>query len=348
MLDMANKKNKYQYATIKGGRALPVDKLKTGETGGVSEVGVWVEGKAPEGEKGREEYRELRITAKSNAKLTGRDRSKKQTLPLAKMGEVSIVKEVYPQNTGRVLSYIQYIVQYKAPHKKGVWQIKNIAEASRFMEMQPHRFKESIANLMKAYPYITARGGNIVDKQYRQIVDIEVRLRTKNPVEKGKGFITEKEEEILDKESVIDTIFIEPSKEFLNGLGLDSYGKQLSKQQFSKRGGLGNVLLPISSLKDSKNESLMEYKVRNFLISNKPVAQIGVDKILTHLGITEEDLAKQGRPRYKRQIDSVMERLKDRGILERWSYSKTKDMYYTKTTREAHNHPAFYKRLKQG
>lgn len=345
---MANKKTKYQYAKLEKGKAIAVDNPETEGIEAFTERKLYVTGKAPEGDKGREEYRELRITAKSNAKLTGRDRSKKQTLPLAKMGEVSIVKEVYPQNTGRVLSYIQYLIQYKAPHKKGEWQIKNIAEASRFMEMQPHRFKESIANLMKAYPYITARGGNIVDKQYRQIVDIRVRLRTKNPVEKGKGFITEKEEEILDKESVIDTIFIKPSKEFLNGLGLDSYGKQLSKQEFSKRGGLGNVLLPISSLKYSKNESLMEYKVRNFLISNKPVAQIRVDKILTHLGITEEDLAKQGRPRYKRQIDTVMERLKSRGILERWSYSKAKDMYYTKTTREAHGHPAFYKRLKQG
>lgn len=344
MLDMANKETRNKYATIKNGRTLPVEELKPKETGGVEEIGIWIEGKAQEQVEG--DYRELRITTKSNAKLTRRDTSNKPKLPLAKVGEGDFVAEVYTQTVARILSYIQYLVQYKPPYKKGEWHINNIAEVCRFLGIQYRTFTEGLSFIAsRNLPYITARGGHFFYKDYRKLVGVRVKMRTRDTMAKGEGYITQKEEEILDKNAVIDTIILRPTKEFFNGLGVDSYGKQLSKEEFKKVGGLGNILLPIQSIKYSKNESLMEFRLRNFFISNTPIQRYKLDTLLTEVGITAEDIKKQGKPRYKKQIELELDSLQNRGLIK-YSYSKKTKVYYITVKEKAYKHPDFYKENK--
>jgi hypothetical protein len=288
MLDMESKKTKYEYANIKGGKAIPVtpevlERLK--EIGDNIEVGLYASGIAPQQEQEEGDYRELRVATKTDAKLVRRDSDKKENLPLVKVGEVDFVAESYSKNVSRVLSYVAYLVQYKPIHKRGEWHIKNIAEASRFLEMQPHRFKECISFLAsRNLPYITSRGGHFYYKDYRRLVGIKVKMRTQGAMTKGEGFITQKAEEILDSKSVVDTIIINPTKEFMNGLGFDTYGRTLSKGEREKVGGLGSILLPVQSLKDSKDESLMEFRLRRFFVGNTPKQRYKLDTLLAEVG----------------------------------------------------------------
>ncbi len=349
MYCMANKntKTKYQYAKITKRGAIPVTDIpeQTG-TQGFSEVGIFVIGKAKEQDQEQEEgdYRELRVTAKSNAKLTRRDTSKKTKLPLAKVGEGDFVAEVYTQTVARILSYIQYLVQYKPPHKKGEWHISNIAEVCRFLGIQYRTFTEGLSFIAsRNLPYITTRGGHFYYKDYRKLVGVRVKMRTRDTMTKGEGFITQKEEEILDKNSTIDTIILNPTKEFFNGLGVDSYGKPLSKEEFSKVGGLGNVLLPIASLRYSKNESLMEFRLRSFFIGNTPNQRYKLDTLLAEVGITAEDISKQGKPRYKKQIELELNNLQSRDLIK-YSYSNKTKVYYITVKDKAFKHPHFYKK----
>ena len=144
--------------------------------------------------------------------------------------------------------------------------VNNTAEVCRFLGIQYRTFTEGLSFIAsRNLPYITTQGGHFYYKDYRKLVGVRVKMRTKDTLAKGEGFITQKEEEILDKNSTIEGIIITPTKEFFNGLGVDSYGKQLSKEEFKKVGGLGNVLLPIQSIKYSKNESLMEFRLRSGL-----------------------------------------------------------------------------------
>jgi len=345
MLDMANKKHKYQYAKITRGGAIPVTDIseQTG-TRGFRDVGIYVIGKAKEEDTEEGDYRELRVATKTDAKLVRRDSDKKENLPLVKVGGVDFVAESYSKNVSRVLSYLAYLVQYKPPHKKGEWHIKNIAEASRFLEMQPHRFKECISFLAsRNLPYITTRGGHFYYKGYRRLVEIRVKMRTQDTMAKGEGFITQKQEEILDRKSVIDTIIINPTREFMNGLGFDTNGKLLSKEEFRKLGGLGNILLPVQSLKDSKDESLMEFRLRRFFVGNTPKQRYKLDTLLAEVGITAEDIKQQGKPRYKKQIELELNKLRSRGLIT-YTYSNKTKVYYFTVTDKAFKHPQLHKR----
>lgn len=351
MLDMESKEHKYQYAEIKNGKAVDIkpevlEKFEGLIKGSFREVGLYATGIAREQELEQLEgdYRELRVATKSNAKITRRDSNKKIKLSLAKIGEREFVAEVYTQTVARILSYIQYLVQYKTPYKKGEWHIDNIAEVCRFLDIQYRTFTEGLSFIAsRNLPYITAQGGHFYYKDYRKLVGVKVKMRTRDTLQKGKGFITQKEEEILDKNSTIDTIILNPTKEFFNGLGVDSYGKQLSKEEFNKVGGLGNVLLPIQSIRYSKNEGLMEFRLRNFFISNTPNQRYKLDTLLTEVGITAEDIKKQGKPRYKKLIELELNKLQNRGLIE-YSYSNKTKVYYITVTGKAYKHPHLHKR----
>lgn len=351
MLDMESKKHKYQYAEIKNGKAVDVkpdvlEKLEIARKESFRDVGLYATGTYREQklEQIEGDYRELRVTLKTNARLIGRDTSKKTKLPLARVGEEYFVAEVYTKNVARLMSYIQYLVQYKPPYKKGEWHIGNIAEVCRELEIQYRTFIEGLSFIAsRNIPYITTRGGHFYYKDYRKLVGVRVKMRTRDTMTKGEGFITQKEEEILDKNSTIDTIILNPTKEFFNGLGVDSYGKPLSKEEFSKVGGLGNVLLPIASLRYSKNESLMENKLRQFFVSNTPHQRYKLDTLLAEGGITAEDISKQGKPRYRKQIELELNKLQDRGLIE-YSYSNKTKVYYITVKDKAFKHPHFHKK----
>jgi len=350
MLDMESKKHKYQYAEIKNGKAVDVkpdvlERLDIARKESFRDVGLYATGTYREQklEQIEGDYRELRVTLKTNARLTGRGSKKKEYLPLVKIGGGTLAGEVYPKTVARFMSYIQYIVQYKPPYKKGEWHIDNSAEVCRFLGIQYRTYVNAVGYLSsKSIAYIDTRGGHIYYKNHRKLVEITAKMRSKFELPTGKGFVTQKQEEILDKNSTVDTIILKPTDEFFNGLGLDRYGKQLSTEEFRKVGGLGNVLLPIQSIRDSGEESLMEFKLRNFFISNTPRQRYKLDTLLAEGGITAEDIKKQGKPRYKKLIELELNKLQNRELIK-YSYSNKTKVYNITVTKKAYSHPHLHK-----
>ena len=55
-------------------------------------------------------------------------------------------------------------------------------------------------------PYIAARGGHFFYKDYRKLVGVRVKMRTRDTMAKGEGYITQKEEEILDKKERVEIL----------------------------------------------------------------------------------------------------------------------------------------------
>lgn len=353
MLDMVNKKHKYQYAQIKGGRAVTVkpevlEELEELGKRGYSEVGIYATGKAPETEQ-EPLYRESRNLLKTNAKLVGRGgKGDNKVLKITEISDTKAIRINYSQRVGALMSYMFEKWQNSELDKEGYFVIRNLSKVARDLNTTPQRLKEDITRAGGfAYPYIKTvkrgKDGDTIDEEYKKLFEIKVRSKVEAGTVKRDGFINPEDIEGLNKNRTIEAIFSKPCKELRESIGRDSKGREIKGSKVYEMLGIGNVLTPVANILLGLELSLWGYKLYCYMGSNRPDYSIGLNKLLTHLGVTDEDLRKQGKPRYKSNIDKGLEELKLQGYVEKWTYSEGKDMYYWKYTSKAFRHPDMYK-----
>lgn len=346
---MESKKTKYEYAKVDGGKAIPItpeiaQKLK--EASDCAEVGLYASGIAPQQE---QLYRESRNLLKTNAKLVGRgDKGDNKVLKITEISDTKAIRINYSQRVGALMSYMFEKWQNSELDKEGYFVIRNLSKVARDLNTTPQRLKEDITRAGGfAYPYIKTvkrgKDGDTIDEEYKKLFEIKVRSKVEAGTVKKDGFINPEDIERLNKNRTIEAIFSKPCKELRESIGRDSKGREIKGSKVYEMLGIGNVLTPVANILLSLELSLWGYKLYCYMGSNRPDYSIGLNKLLTHLGVTDEDLRKQGKPRYKSNIDKGLEELKLQGYVEKWTYSEGKDMYYWRYTSKAFRHPDMYK-----
>lgn len=332
MLDMANKKHKYQYAKITKGGAIPVAEIpeQTG-TQAFREVGMFAIGKAKEQEGGRY-YRQPRELSKTLARFTGRDMSGEEVKDLLDIEGVVGVRNVYTRTMGVLIKYLIESWQTSKLNDRGFATIKSLSKVSKETGIGRKELRGDLAKVLGyVLPYI-------------------VNVKTG----KKRDYLTIKEEKLFDYEVVVsvdkeggnprfEKINHKPTERIRNAIGRDDMGRELRGRGLHNRLGIGSVLTPVENILLGLELSHYAYILYEYMNSNTPKGQIGFEKLCPHLGITEDKLAQQGKPRYRKYIKEGLEELKEKGYLERWSYSKTKDMYYWRCSKKVYLHPSLSK-----
>lgn len=346
---MESKKTKYEYANIKGGKAIPVtpevlERLK--EIGDNIEVGLYASGIAPQ--ENPLAYRESRSLLKTNAMLMGRGEKGRERTGLAMVGTLNPTRYSYSKRAGILMNYLIYCWQTEQLDRKGRLVIKNLSKVARALKTTPQRVKEALAEVVAyEYPVITVinRGGkkdtqDTVESKDTKMFEITFISKVDKGVIKTNGFASKED---IERLSAYCYLAVKPCETYRTGIGMDGRGRKIQGKRVYDMLGLGNVLTPIENIARSINLSLWGKKLLDYMGGNKPEQKIGLKKLLIHLGVTDEDLREQGKPRYKKNIDKGLEELKGEGYLEKWAYTKSKDMYYWKYTAQAFRHPDIFK-----
>ena len=298
-------------------------------------------------------YRESRNLLKTSAKITGRSsKGDRSETKLIEVEEINSKKDVYTQRVAVLMSYLLKEWQTDTLNSRAYYVIKNFSKVARDLNTTPQRLKEDITKVGGyTYPYIkTIKRGkthDTIDAEYKKMFEVKVRLRVDSGTIKKDGFINPEDKKELDKNSTVKEVLVKPCRELRESIGRDSKGREIKGKEVYEILGIGNVLTPVANILLSLSLGLWAYKLYCFIGSNRPSYQIVLDKLLGHLGVAQEDLAKQGKPRYKENIDKGLKELEDKGYLERWTYNKSKDMYYWKFTVKAFRHPELVKESKK-
>jgi hypothetical protein len=273
-------------------------------------------------------YRGSRGLMKTNAKQIGRETKEREQLSLMDIGDRQGNGDKYSAKVALFFDYLTAEWQEKALNKEGFLVISNLSAIAEELKTEPKHIKDYITKAgAYAYPYITKRGGKIVDSY---IVPFEVKVvrYTDDKERVGEGFISPREHERLNKRYPFKEVWIKPHKIIRGEIGKDTNGRDIKDPKFKRQEvGLGNVFKSRKYLFAGLYLSDIGNKLLNFTGSNKPYFSISFDKLVKHLGYTEQYLKKQGSPRVKKWIEAGFKELQNIGHIERYSHNKKTDVF---------------------
>lgn len=383
MLDMGNKKHKYQYAEIVDGRVVLDNERELDEKYGITkEKKEIVEEALKEAFKDFERMKDLGATGldiattkkgfrepeerekfvkvsrsmfKDNAFNIGRG-SERKPLDLAKKGgEVSSDRDTISGRATGLGVYLQTKWVSESLNNDGYFVIKRgeLSKIAKEVDTTPQRVKQYLAELGRyAYRYITPvkkldNNKTRITDEFKFLWTVKVIRTIEGEVKEG--FITDKEAEYLDEKYGFEEIWVKPCERYRGDVGMDEFGRPIIDNRDKKLlAYFGNVFAVEEIYAVPPKLSDMGKKLFYHTSANVPTQRIGFEKLRKHLNITDNQLSEQGKPRIQERIRIAMDELEEIGHLERWSYSEKTDIYYLKYTDKYIKHPNFLKRRKKG
>jgi len=312
---MANKKTKYQYATIQKGKAVAVDKLKQGGTEVFEEVGIYTIGKAPEQEPLLRQDIGLMKTHIKNIK---RADTKGGFFERGYL-ERDLERQGYPAKMSLIMDELVFEYQRLSKDKEGRVKITKLKPLADRLGCTQQDLKDYLVNIAGYLQEITIRGNKSKKTGKWREVRGKVQL-----FEVFFEYSTNvKEEDIKPEDKVGTKLAYYIKNSYVTGVYVKPH--EYIRRSIEQGEGYGFLYttgkIPQLAVKHSWGENTI--KLYNFIYTyeNNPSNQlkkICYDKLVKHLDL-EDYVKQQGNPRTKKAIKKAFETLKQDGQLERYT-----------------------------
>lgn len=274
-------------------------------------------------------YRSSRGLMKTSAKQIGRDTKKKEQLGLMDIGNKTIKGYCYSVKVADFFDYLAMEWQRQPLNSEGFLVIKNLSLVAKELDTQPKYIKRYLTLAgAHTYPFIRKRG-NSIEETFIIFFTIRVYRTNTNGEEIEEGPINAEDHDKLNERRPFKEIWVKPHSIIRGEQGRDSRGKEIKDKKYKRQEeGLGNVLRPVASFFAGIHLTSMGKKLLNYTGSNKPTNSIGFEKLLKHLGFTEQDLRQRGAPRIRKEIEAGFKELIRAGHIKSYSPpSEERDIY---------------------
>jgi len=273
-------------------------------------------------------YRESRSLLKTTARAVGRERDGKQ-LSLFVMPEFQdreLNRTNYPQKAGVLMQFIMKEWQLRPKDNNGYLVIENLQAVADTVNTTTQKLKIYLLMLGGyTYPITKTRvdgktGRKITTFSQEQLFKIEVDYYTddldlSNGNKVGTSLVS------FIKNTPVKEVRVRPCDTLINNINGDKRGV-----------GLGYILATENTATIGLLMGSWAYKLFCLSGGEKPTYKIGWANLLERLGVSKEDITKQGKPRIRKQIEQGLDELRDKGHLEYWKFNKERDLYSWKYT----------------
>jgi len=312
----------------------PTSNMSESETEKLVRGGVSMEVVTSKGEFDKEVlYKESRSLLKTNSLVVGRDTEQISLFTLQGYEDRGLDKKSYPRRVGVLMQYLTREWQKRPKDKDGYLVIDNLQEVANALKTTPQKLK---IHLIMAggwsYPFVktiksdTKTGKKDIVIRHEHLFDIQIVCRVDEDVDIQELLVGTTYTNFI-KNYPVKEIRVKPCDTIIYNTSGDK-----------KKIGLGNIFATDETATIGLDMSDMAYKLFCLAGSNKPTFKIGWEKLIKQLGVRQEDISKQGKPRIKKQIDKGLKELVDRGAFEYWKYNEDRSLYSWKYTDKYFKH----------
>jgi hypothetical protein len=326
------------------GNTLPTSNISNKELEAVVKSGVSIGAVTSKSEFNKEVlYKESRSLLKTTARSVGRERDGTQLslFVIPEFQDRELNRSNYPQKAGVLMQFIMKEWQLRPKDSNGYLVIENLQAVADTVNTTTQKLKIYLLMLGGyTYPIMKTRidgktGRKVTTFSQEQLFKIEVDYYTDNldiSVENkvGTSLVS------FVKNAPVKEVRIKPCDTLINNISGEKRGV-----------GLGYVLATEDTATIGLGLGTWAYKLFCLSGGEKPTYKIGWSNLIEKLGVSKEDLTKQGKPRIRKQIEQGLDELRDKGHLEYWKFNKERELYDWKYTDMYLRHKDGVKKLTQ-